>query len=67
MALPWSVKINDNYVFAVIPDSLSDKTSEVFMKAIDAAKNILTPGPDGKVTVDKVLDSFKEVFGVVHQ
>lgn len=65
LALPWSAKINDNYVYAVIPDELNDKTSEVFNKAIDAAKAIIAPGPDGKVTADKVLDSFKEVLGVI--
>lgn len=65
LALPWSVKINDNYVYAVIPDELNDKTSEIFNKAIDAAKTIITPGPNGKVTVDKVLDGFKEVLGII--
>jgi hypothetical protein len=67
LALPWSVKINDNYVYAIIPDELQDKTSDVFLKAIDAAKKIATPTPDGKVTVDRVLDSFKEVLGVVKE
>ena len=65
MALPWSVKLNDNYVYAVIPDELNDKTTEIFNKAIDAAKTIITPGPDGKVKTDKVLDQFKEILGVV--
>jgi hypothetical protein len=65
LAMPWSVKLNDNYVYAIVPDELRDKTSEVFNKAIDAAKTILTPGPDGKVTADKVLDGFKEVLGIV--
>ncbi len=67
LALPWSAKINDNYVYAIIPDELQDKTSDVFLKAIDAAKKIATPTADGKVTVDKVLDSFKEVLGVVKE
>ncbi|MBI5371974.1 MAG: hypothetical protein HZA79_08105 [Sphingobacteriales bacterium] len=66
LALPWSAKINDNYVYAVIPEGFTDKTSDVFMKAIDAAKTIATPGPGGKVTVDKILDSFKEVLGVIN-
>lgn len=65
LALPWSAKINDYYVYGVIPDELNDKTSDIFNKAIDAAKTIITPGPDGKVTADKVLDSFKEVLGVL--
>ncbi len=64
LALPWSAKINDNYVYAVIPDELSNKTSELFIKAIETAKTITTPGPDGKVTTDKILDQFKEVLAV---
>ncbi|MDZ4810677.1 MAG: hypothetical protein SGI96_20770 [Bacteroidota bacterium] len=65
LALPWSVKVNDNYVYAVIPDDFSNKTSELFIKAIDAAKTIVNPGADGKVTADKILDQFKEVLQVV--
>jgi hypothetical protein len=63
LALPWDAKVNDNYVYAVIPDELKDKTSEIFIKAIDAAKTIMTPGPDGKVTTDKILDDFKDILG----
>ena len=63
LALPWSVRLNDNYVYATIPEDLSNKTSETFIKAIDAAKAIVQPGPDGKVTTDKVLDQFKEILG----
>jgi hypothetical protein len=65
LALPWDAKVNDNYVYAVIPDELNDKTSEIFNKAIDAAKTIIAPGPDGKVKADKILDSFKEILGIV--
>lgn len=65
MALPWSAKVNDYYVYAVIPDGLTDNTSVVFSKAIDAAKTIITTGSDGKVTADKVLDDFKEILGVI--
>lgn len=65
LALPWSVKVNDNYVYAVIPDDFSNKTSDLFLKAIDAAKTIVNPSSDGKVTVDKILDQFKEVLQVV--
>lgn len=65
LALPWSVKVNDNYVYAVIPGDLSNRTSDLFIKAIDAAKTIINAGADGKVTTDKVLDQFKEVLQVV--
>ncbi len=69
LALPWSPKVNgsssESYEYAVIPDELKDKGSDVFKKAIDAAKTIITPGPDGKVTADKVLDSFKDILGAI--
>ncbi len=64
LALPWSSKLNDNYVYAVIPNDMSNKDSELFIKAVDAAKTIVQPGPDGKVTTDKILDKFKEILGV---
>ncbi|MGQ0738321.1 MAG: hypothetical protein ACT4OJ_04610 [Bacteroidota bacterium] len=62
LALPWSVKINDNYVYAVIPDELNNKTSALFINAAETAKTIVPAGADGKVMTDKVLDQFKEVL-----
>ncbi len=64
LALPWSAKVSDNYVYAVIPDELADKNSELFIKAAETAKTITTAGADGKVTTDKVLDQFKDVLAV---
>jgi hypothetical protein len=64
LALPWSVSVSDNYVYASIPDELADKTSEEFVKAVDAAKSIVAAAPDGKVTTDKVLDQFKDILTV---
>lgn len=63
--LPWEAKINDDYVFAVIPDALRDKESEIFKQAVELGKTILSP-KDGEVNkVDKVLDGFKEIFDTV--
>ncbi len=63
LALPWSAQISDNYVFAVIPPGLIDTTSETYIKAVAAAKTIVAPATDGKVTEDqKVLDQFKDVL-----
>ena len=63
--LPWEAKINDDYVFAVIPDQLRDKDSEIFKQAGELGKTILAP-KDGEVNkVDKVLDGFKEIFDTV--
>lgn len=69
MALNWSPKISgsgtESYEYAVIPEELKDKTSTIFTTAIEVAKNIITPGADGKVTTDKVLDGFKDILGAI--
>ena len=65
MATEFSSKINDNYVYAVIPKEFKDNASPEYVRAIEAAKSIAQPSADGKVTVGKVLDSFKDVFGTV--
>lgn len=69
LALEWSPKVSgsgtESYEYAVIPEELKDKTSAVFTKAVEVAKNIITPGPDGKVTADKVLDGFKDILGAI--
>lgn len=65
MATEFSSKINDNYVYAVIPSELKLKDSPGYNKAVEAAKSIAQPGADGKVTTGKVLDAFKDIFGTV--
>ena len=65
LATDWVSKVNDNYVYATIPEKFRDKTSEIFQKAKDAAKAIVPAAADGTVTTDKILDGFKEIFGVV--
>jgi hypothetical protein len=64
LALPWSAQLSDNYVYAVVPAELADKTSEVFVKAAEAGKAVVAAGNDGKVTGDKVLDQFKDILNV---
>jgi hypothetical protein len=56
MALPWSAKVGDDYVFASIP-------AELLVKAelMDAAKKAAETAAAG--TSDKVLDKFKELLG----
>ncbi len=64
LALEWQPKVNDNYVYAVIPEQLKDKDSDIFKRAKEAAKTIVPPASDGTVTSDKVIDGFKEIFGI---
>lgn len=65
LATEWDAKINDDYVYASIPEAFRDKTSEAFRKAIDSAKEVLE-GEDGQPNgATKVLDKFKDVLGIV--
>ena len=65
LVLPWQANINDDYVFATIPDELRDKESELFKSAIELGKTILAP-KDGEVNkAASILDSFKEIFATI--
>ena len=65
LVLNWESKINDDYVYAVIPDELKDRESELFKAAVDLGKTILAP-KDGAVNkVDSILDNFKEIFATI--
>lgn len=66
LALEWEAKINDNYVYATIPDALKDENSEVFKKAIEAGKTVVAATTENSKVVDataSVLDLFKDIFG----
>ena len=64
LALEWDSKINDDYVFATVPDQLRDKTSELFKKAIDMGK--IVTSKEGKVEkTESVLDKFKDVINII--
>jgi hypothetical protein len=65
LVLNWEAKINDDYVYAVIPEALKDRESELFKATVDLGKTILAP-KDGEVKkVDSILDSFKEIFATI--
>jgi len=65
VATEWTSKINDYYVYATIQDGFKDKNSDVFKKGVEAAKTIAQADKNGVVTVNKVLDTFKDIFGDV--
>jgi hypothetical protein len=66
MALGWDDKINDDYIYASIPQELRDDDPDYIEKIIEAGKIILKPGADGKVSKEaSILDKFKDVIGVV--
>lgn len=64
LATEWDAKINDDYVYANIPEEFKDKTSEIFRKAIEIGKEV-SMGEDGETPTTKVLDKFKDVIGIV--
>jgi hypothetical protein len=65
LVLGWESKINDDYVYAVIPDELKDRESALFKAAVDLGKTILAP-KDGEISkVDSILDNFKEIFATI--
>ena len=56
LALPWSAKVGDDYIYATIPpDLLTD--GGVLEAAKDAGRTVVRTG------VDKVLDRFSDVLG----
>ncbi len=65
LALDWNAKINDDYVYAAIPDELREEDPTFLETIIEAGKEILKPGPDGTIDPDSsILDKFKDVIGV---
>lgn len=65
LALEWTAKTNDNYVFATIPADLKDKSSKIFRKAKETAGNIREI-IDGKVPdAELLIDTFKNVFDLI--
>ncbi|SHJ39139.1 hypothetical protein [Aquimarina spongiae] len=66
MVLDWETKINDDYVYATIPQELKDEDPDYLEKIISAGEVLLKPGKDGKVSkTAKILDRFKDVLKVV--
>jgi hypothetical protein len=62
LVLPWEQNINDDYVYAVIPEEMKDPTSDVFETALALGKAIAAP-KDGEVDkTEAILDKFKELF-----
>ncbi|MBK8503356.1 MAG: hypothetical protein IPL46_14735 [Saprospiraceae bacterium] len=66
LALDWDSKINDDYVFATIPEALENKESDFFRVAKQLGELIPVVQSDGKVSkADTILDKFKEVIDII--
>lgn len=55
-ALPWEVKMSDNYIYTTIPEEFSDSESEIYKEAKQEAQDIASKAKE------KVLDKFEELF-----
>lgn len=56
LAMPWETKINDDYIYASIPEEFLDTESEIFKEAKEAGKDII------KAAKETVLDKFKDLI-----
>ncbi|MFD0861688.1 hypothetical protein ACFQ1M_05685 [Sungkyunkwania multivorans] len=66
MVLDWDAKVNDDYVYATIPQELKDEDPDYLEKVIKAGEAILKPGADGQVSkAAGILEKFKDVIKVV--
>ena len=68
LVLPWESKINDDYVYAIIPEELRDEESSVFQTALQTAREMMAPTTqqEGEVAQGQtVLEGFAEIFDVI--
>lgn len=71
LALDWVSKVNDDYIYATIPENFDDIESNIFQEAKKAGEEIVQKAggeivrkAKGKV-IDKVLDKFSELIGKI--
>lgn len=68
MALGWKPKINDNYVYASIPQELIDDDPDYLNEIIRAGEVLTKPKSNGEVSkAGGILDKFKDVLKVVKE
>ncbi len=68
MALGWESKINDDYVYASIPQELVDDDPDYLDKIIRAGEVLTKPKKDGEVDENSsILDKFKDVIKIVNE
>jgi hypothetical protein len=66
MALDWNAKINDDYIYASIPEQLKSQDPDYLNKVLKAAEVIIPPANNGEVKKGhEVLDKFRDVLRVI--
>jgi hypothetical protein len=56
LILPWEVRMNDDYIYATLPDDLDDVESDIFKEAKQVADEVVSKAKES------VLDKFSELF-----
>ncbi len=56
LILPWQVRMNDDYIYATIPEELDDESSDMFKQAKKEADDVVSKAKES------VLDKFSELF-----
>ena len=56
LILPWQVRMNDDYIYATIPEELDDENSDMFQEAKKEADDVVSKAKES------VLDKFSELF-----
>ncbi len=63
MALEWETSINDDYIYATIPEELREEDPTFIEKVIEVGKETIRSGSNGTVSEeDAILDKFKDIF-----
>jgi len=66
LATNWEAKINDDYVYASVPEELREKDMAWLKAAKDAANILLQPGPDGTIKPGQgILGKFKDILNLI--
>jgi hypothetical protein len=66
LATAWEAKINDDYVYASVPEELREKDMAWIKTAKNAANILLQPGPDGTIKPGQgILGKFKEILNLI--
>ncbi len=56
LVLPWEVRMNDDYIYATIPEELDDIDSDIYKEAKKEADEVVAKAKES------VLDKFSELF-----
>lgn len=65
LALDWEANVNDDYVYASIPDEIKEGDQTFIEKVMRAGQEVLKPNADGSISPETaILDKFAKVLGI---